>query len=218
MTKDLMRRYDGVRHAQRRLNKEALSFLSRGQILAGAKELGVEDGGRLILRSEHEMTVLMDHCLYDLRRSDRTAIDRYLDQTRFPEGSPEADLAAAMRGASYSLFLVEDRRQRFGLVLRDLLTQDAVRLVDRNLSETADAGLTLATRILRFPDFAMTTGAALPFDARMARELRRRVTPWSRREKGIDVAHLTPRQQSRLATYAIRAALDFGASEYVDTR
>lgn len=216
----LLRRYDVLRNAQRRLHSEALAFLSRRDILEGAKELGMVDGDRLVFGSEHEMAVTMDHCLYDLRRNGRRAIDRYLAQARFELGSPELELAAAMPHARYSVFVVEDVYRGAGLGLRDLLRQEPVRLLDRNLSETAEAGMALATRILLFDDFGMTTGAGLPFDRQMAEELRHRAGPWLQQEarKGLDIAHMMAKQHARFATFATRTALDLGASEHVDSQ
>lgn len=212
-----LRHYRELRAAQQRMHSEALSFLSRKSFKEGAKELGVLRGDRLVFRSEHEMAVTVDHCLYDLRRNGRTAIDRYLAQTRFEEGTAEFELAAAMRRARYSIFVVEEVQRGAVLSLRDLFRQEPVRLLDQNLSETAKADVSFASRILLFEDFAMTTGAALPFDKEMGEELSRRADPRLEREirKGLDVAHMTPEQQARFATLTIRVALDLGAGERI---
>src|SRR5204863_1157619 len=108
------------------------------------------------------IAVLMDYCIYDVRRQGRNAIERFLAETPPPANSDDMVLLQAMRHARYSLFAVESAEPGVGVHVRDLLRDEPLFLVDVGLSRTAAVGLVLAARVMAPDGIGMTTGAALP--------------------------------------------------------
>ena len=71
--------------------------------------------------------------------------------------------------ARFTLVGLEERVPRVGVEALDLLLGERFLLVDVGLSQTAPFGLVLATRVLTFDDFSMTSGAYRVFDGDLAR-------------------------------------------------
>ena len=67
-----------------------------------------------------------------------------------------------MRESHFSILLVEEVRPHNGIVVNDLLYNQKELLIDRALSKTVAPNTILASTLLRFPEFIMTTGAAFP--------------------------------------------------------
>src|SRR5262249_9409140 len=128
----------------------------------GGKKLGILKGNALILDSEDELSVLMDYCIYDVRRKGRNAVEDYLADSPPPADSDEMLILQAMRKAWYSLFQVQEVMPGVGVQTLDVLRQAPQFIVDLGFSRTADRGAVLATRVIPFADFTMTGGAALP--------------------------------------------------------
>ena len=71
----------------------------------------------------------------------------------------------AMGQARFSVFRVERPHETAGLLVRDLMREEGLWLVDENLERTAPPGTTLAMRVSRPEAFAMTCGVIVPVDA-----------------------------------------------------
>jgi len=116
----------------------------------------------LVFNSEDESAVLMDYCLYDVRRNGRNTVEQYLlDSAPDPE-SDEMVCLRSMQHAVYSLFIVESVISGFGVTVRDLLSNRTVLIADLGFGSTAQPGLIFASRLLFHEGFTMTGGAALP--------------------------------------------------------
>ena len=83
----------------------------------------------------------------------------------------------AMRQARFSLWRVERRHEVVGLVVRDLLRQDEVWLVDEALERSAPAGMAAAIRLCTPETFAMTSGVIVPVDREALEEVFDEVLP-----------------------------------------
>lgn len=77
-----------------------------------------------------------------------------------PKGQ-RATLLKAMAAATFSLFEVIDLHPTAGLRLRDLSDDHEVWLMDRGMEVSALKGITLAARVIKPADFAMTTGVSV---------------------------------------------------------
>jgi hypothetical protein len=158
----VLARYRRLRAVGRDLNNRLVARLSKDALHEGGRRLGILRGGALVFETEDQAAVLMDYCLYDVRRKGRTTIEQYLIDSQ-PE--PEADEMACLRSmqhAIYSLFVVKSVERGLGVIVRDLMSQEVFLVVDLGLGSSADPGLVFASRLLHHDGFSMTGGAALP--------------------------------------------------------
>ncbi len=159
---DIISLYQRLRTVSQDLSTRLVNRLSRDTLHEGGRRLGILRGGTLVFDTENETSVLMDYCLYDVRRKGRSAIEQYLiDSPPDPE-SDEMTCLRAMQHAIYSLFVVESVERGLGVIVRDLLSQEVLLVVDMGFGSTAQPGLVFASRLLHHDGFSMTGGAALP--------------------------------------------------------
>lgn len=159
---ELIARYKHLRALGRKLNHKMVERLGKDVLHEGGRKLGILQKGVLVFDSEDESAVLMDYCLYDVRRNGRNAIEQYLvDSPPDPE-SDEMVCLRAMQHAVYSLFIVESVIPGFGLTVQDLLSNDTILIADIGLGSSAQPGLVFASRLLFHEGFAMTGGAGVP--------------------------------------------------------
>src|SRR5689334_14334116 len=104
---NLLPRYKHLRQVARHLGTRLVQSLPKSVLEEGGKRLGILKKGVLVLDSEDEIAVLMDYCIYDLRRQGRNAIESYLAESPLAPDSDEMVLLKAMREARYSLLVVE---------------------------------------------------------------------------------------------------------------
>jgi hypothetical protein len=159
---EIISRYKRLRAVGRNLNHKMVERLSKDVLHEGGKRLAILHKGVLVFNSEDESAILMDYCLYDVRRNGRNAVDQYLLDS---EPGPESDEMVCLRSmqhAVYSLFIVESVIPGFGVTVRDLLSDRIILIVDMGFGSTAQPGLIFASRLLFHEGFTMTGGAALP--------------------------------------------------------
>ena len=158
----IVTRYKHLRAVGRTLNQKLVQRLSKDVLHEGGRKLGLLKRDILVFGSEDETAILMDYCIYDVRRKGRNAFEQYLlDSAPAPE-SDEMVCLRAMQRAVYSLFIVESVIRGFGVAVRDVLSGRAIFVVDMGLGSTAQPGVVFASRLLFHEGFAMTGGAALP--------------------------------------------------------
>ncbi len=204
----IVSRYQHLRAAGRNLNHKLVKRLSKDVIHEGGRRLGILEGGTLVFNSEDESSVLMDYCLYDVRRKGRNATEQYLIDAAPAPNSDEMACLRAMQQAIYSLFVVESVTRGFGVIVRDLLTDEIILVVDMGFGSTAQAGLVFASRLLFHEGFAMTGGAALPISV-LPEDQREAITKeLSRAVKADDDGYFDPAP-------IIRSCLSQGCSSQV---
>jgi hypothetical protein len=158
----IVTRYKHLRAVGRTLNQKLVQRLSKDVLHEGGRKLGLLKRDILVFGSEDETAILMDYCIYDVRRKGRNAFEQYLlDSAPAPE-SDEMVCLRAMQRAVYSLFIVESVIRGFGVAVRDVLSGAAIFVVDMGFGSTAQPGVVFASRLLFHEGFAMTGGAALP--------------------------------------------------------
>ena len=158
----LIERYKSMRKTGLSLNMALVKQVPKPAVPECGKKLGIYKAGTLILSNEDEIAVLYDYCLHHYRRADKNVIQRYAEQSPPESGSDEALLLEALLSARYSLFRVEAVLPRQGVTLHDLLFGERLDLTDISLSDTAEPGLILAGRLLRLPEFIMSSGTLIP--------------------------------------------------------
>jgi hypothetical protein len=142
-------------------------------------------------------------------------LDRYARVAGLAPGSDEAIVLAAMRQARFSLWRIERHHQTTGLILRDLLRDDEVWLIDEALAKNGRPGREMAARLIVPDRFAMTARVIVPIiPALMTRsELMEEVfirAPALRSLQGKVLA-----EDPRLAIGIYRAAVATGAMDFV---
>src|SRR5262249_43503120 len=159
---DLLPRYLHLREVQRRLNHILVERLKKDVLDEGGKKLGILKKNVLVLDTEDEIAVLMDYCLYDVRRRGLNAVERYLEDAPPAPDSDEMRILKAMKEARFSLVLAEAVEPGTGVSVRDTLRGGTEFVMDVGFSRSVRRGAMLAVRLITPDQFSMTTGAALP--------------------------------------------------------
>ncbi len=160
--KELVAQYKRLRPVRMRLNDLLAGRLSKEQIDAGAKRLGMLRRGMIVFNSESEMPVLADYCIYEVYQQGRNAIEQYLCECPPDPDSVEMTCLRAMQHSTYTTVAIMSVEPGVGCRIRDMFTEEEHLLVDMGLAQSGEAGAVFVTRLLDFGDFVTTTGAALP--------------------------------------------------------
>jgi hypothetical protein len=200
---EVLTRYRHLRAISTRHHTEAMNFFSRPALLEQARHLGLAVGETLA-ESFDELTLAFDLAIHTARPDHTRAVDRYARAAQLQPGSDEALVLEAMRQARFSLWRVERRHEVVGLVVRDLLRQDEVWLVDEALERSAPEGMVAAMRLCTPDAFAMTCGVIVPVDRGLIEEVLAEVLP---RVRGSPDRVVNDR---RFATAVYRAAVARG--------
>ncbi|HBI44095.1 MAG TPA: hypothetical protein DDY78_14765 [Planctomycetales bacterium] len=212
---DLLPRYKRLRQSAVRLNSRLVKTLSRNVLNEGGKKLGILRRNVLTLDSADEIAVLMDYCIFNVRRSGVNAVERYLAKSPPPQDSDEMAILLGMRQAHYSLFAVEAVERAVGVHVKDLLRDEPRFLMDVGLSGSAPLGMILATRVMAPEGIGMTGGAALPVGVLSTSERATFLQGVAALCPGVDFRCLSPREASDLTGLIIRTCLQRGAAERV---
>lgn len=216
-----VRRYRQYRAAELALNKKIMErALEPAEFDQAVRGLGVGAQRRLELESEGEVSVLMDYAFHEVGQPGARLIDRYREQ---PGGQDpvERELLDAMAASRVGLYRIEAVDKRLcQLTLKQLAPAErAVTLTDINFSQSPVLGAVLFSRLLEFPDFTMTGGAALAFASEMQarvvriwtrtvpRERYRRIFKLHRRQ-GVPMVYADVAERPRGRKAADRTDLD----------
>lgn len=208
--------YRQIREAGRALNLSLAKQLPKSAVQECGKKLGLFKAGTLILNNEDEIAILYDYAFYHHRRTDRNLIERYLRNAEAAPGSIEAELLQGMANSYYSLFRMDEVRSGQGALLRDLLTDESLELMDKGLGDTGIPGIILAGRILPLADFNMSSGTMIPLPEPVFQE---KIVPVI--EKFLHGrtlgSHplLPPGQEAAFVAQVIRIALHAGGEDNV---
>ena len=144
------------------LNNLLVKRLSKSELHAGAKKLGLLQGGVLVFDSEEECAILMDYSIHHVRTGGRNAVERELIARSDAPESDELTCLRALQHTTYSLFIVESVEPGLGVHVRDLRSHAELFLMDLGFGSSAVPGLILATRVVSVAGLNMTGGAAIP--------------------------------------------------------
>lgn len=158
----LLARYKHLRLVGRNLNNKLVQRLSKDVLFEGARKLGFLKGNTFVFDTEDESSVLMDYCIYDVRRDGQNAFESYLISCSPDSESDELTCLQAMQRAIYSLYVVETVERGLGVTMRDLRTDETHFVVDTGMGMSAKPELVFATRLLFHDRLVMTSGAGLP--------------------------------------------------------
>lgn len=159
----LVPRYKDFRKITWRLQNGPLpKYVSKKTLDVCGKKLGVLRGNTLVLDDTDQIGPVMDYCIYDYKEDGLNAVARYIADTALDPDSDESIVLRAMSQAFYTLVQVAQVVPGVGVLAQDLINNREYLLIDMGLGRTAKEDITIATRILPFDDFVMTSGAPLP--------------------------------------------------------
>ena len=206
---EILTRYRRLRQISKEHHHAVLDIIAPDVLLDWAKRLGLTEGRKVLLESEHEMTLAEDLATYVPRLGRSHPLDRYARAAQFAPDSDEAIVLDAMRYARFSVWRVERRHETAGLILRDVLRGEETWLVDETMEKNPPLGVEIAGRLLRPEGFAMTARIVVPISPVLLKKVFDR-TPALRRAEG-DVLAGDP----RFAIGIYRAAVATGAMDSV---
>ncbi|MGA2403280.1 MAG: hypothetical protein ABSG91_16490 [Syntrophobacteraceae bacterium] len=212
---ELLDTYKRLRNVNKALNGQFIRQLAKKSVLECAKKLGLAKGKVMIFDSEDEFPALMDFCLYNSRMGGKTVIERYAQQTPPPPESDEMKVLQAMLDSYFSVFMVERVYTGRGVSLSSF-GQEQVFLMDLGLGDTAVSGMSMAGRVLPFPDFHMSAGALLPlYEETVIKAVSPILEKWLLHHPDMGRTKLSPGLSSAFSAQVVRAALRAGALKSV---
>jgi hypothetical protein len=159
---EILTRYRRLRQISKEHHEAVLDIIAPDVVLEWARRLDLTQGRTVVIESENELILPEDLAIYLPRLGRSHPLDRYARVAQFAPGSDEAIVLEAMHHARFSLWRVERRHQTAGLILRDLLRDEDVWLVDEAMEKEARPGVEMAARLLKPEDFAMTARIIVP--------------------------------------------------------
>ena len=168
---ELVEQYKKYRSIGREINNILLKYLSKKAVQVCGRNLAIMSGKTLVFQDEDESSVLMDHCIYDYYENGQNAIAAYMEAVPPAPGTDEAIVLRAMSESFYTLVQVSEIVEDVGVWADDLLDSRQYLIVDIGFSQTAVEGLVLATRLIPFTGFLMSSGAARPVDKECLRSI-----------------------------------------------
>jgi hypothetical protein len=208
-------RYRQIRKALSSIQNAAVATIPASVFRTCGKRLGILQGKTLVLDTEDESSVLMDYCIYDGRQGDVSVVERYLIDHPPRPGTDEEMLAEPIKAARYTLLTIRERTARKGVEAWDEFRKEVVFITDEGFSLTARLGLPLATRLVRTPEYTMTTGAALPLPEGSLPSLWEAINAAFPRKEPHELPELPLADRARLSAMIIRTALQSGASQRI---
>lgn len=203
---ELVNRYKHFRAITRKLHNILPEHLPKKAIEKCGKKLGVMKGKTLVLGDIDDTAVLMDYCIYDYYENGSNAISQYIAHFPPAHDSDEYVVLKAMSESFYTLVQIERVIEGVGVLANDLLGSKQFLIIDISFSKTGVKGLVLATRLIPFQDFVMTSGAALPVDPETFAEISEYLSQNFVSEDGRYL-YFTFQQRADLITRIIRLCL-----------
>lgn len=209
---DISARYQRIRSASLDINNILVKFCAPF-VQQSAMDLGVWFKETIVMDMD-EMHVLMDYAIHHRFKGSRNGAERYAAEYPAEAGS-DAEMALTAMGQSFfSLFQVNHVVQGVGVRVTDILRDREHFLADVNLSTSAVEGVVLASRVLPFEDFIMTTGAPLPVDATVLNWV-----VYNLEQDGLsheDLRNLPQDGWSQIETLIIRACLKTNGDRQIE--
>lgn len=212
--REMVVEYLRLRQLSRAPLTAAMSRISRRALQECGRVLGILRDGVFAFENEAELALLTDAMLYDRRDGGTTAVERHWRDADAVDDDHRL-IRDAMLHARFSICQVEATRPDAGLIVRDVLRGDALLVLDRGLGTTAVPAMAVAMRLLPFPGWTMTSGAALPLDPAHAETILRDLPGILNRPVGGMPIRLSKGEESRLATRIMRDCIACAATDRI---
>ena len=159
---EILSRYRRLRQISKEQHEAVLNIIAPDVVLDWARRIGLTQGKTVVSDSEAEIPLAEDLAIYRPRLGHSHPLDRYARAAGFAPGAEEAIVLAAMRQARFSLWRVERDHETTGLILRDLLREEEIWLIDEAMAKNARPGQEMAARLVEPDRFAMTARVIVP--------------------------------------------------------
>jgi len=127
------------------------------------KVLGFWDGEKMVFEFEEEMNVLTEYSLYEQIKGSENIINIYKEHNS-KLTKDENEIINGMASNYCSLFEIVDINVKKSIIyLKDQLTNDIYKLMDINLSQTAQTESLIFTRLIPVYNINMTSGLTFQF-------------------------------------------------------
>lgn len=154
----ILEEYRQLREHQKKINSVAIEEILKDEFYQGAKDLKMlGPNNLLIFDDEYESNLLMDYCLFEIKRHGESIITHFMRKNH-PKDEKDALNYQAFANSFVTIFQIEDVKPGI-LIIKDLKNPEKTyKMVDVNLSSSANRGLIIYTRLLPFPEFVMGAG------------------------------------------------------------
>lgn len=159
---EILTRYRRLRQIAKQHHQAVLDITAPDVVLDWARRIDLTLGKTMISDSEYEIGLAEDLAIYVARLGRSHPLDRYARAAGFAPGFDEAIVLEAMHRARFSLWRIERLHKTAGLVLRDLLRNEEVWLLDEAMARHARPGVEMAARLVQPDRFAMTARLIVP--------------------------------------------------------
>ena len=212
-SKEILKEYQGYRSMGSEVCTRLLKYIPKNAIIECAKKFGAAKGRTLLLNSEDELSVLFNYAIFHHYINGKNAIDRYVsvNSNKIPEA--ERIVINAMQKAQYAILSLEKIIKHGGVIVVDYLNnQKKDLLIDINFSKTATDKILLATTILRYPRFIVTTGTSLPLNT-VIKDVAEDLHHFIERHTTFDSA--SKKDQTKFITKILKTCFAKNASENI---
>lgn len=162
---DVLLQYRTCRQAIRHHLDAAIKYTSAAAIKEAARRIGLLSKGVIAANSFAEMTLAFDLVVFGTKAQRSRAIDRYARANRFPDGSVEAIVLAALQAETFRIIQVRGRHHVAGIVVEDVFRKEEMWLMDEGFEATLPDDLVVAARLIRLDPFYSTAGASVPISS-----------------------------------------------------
>jgi hypothetical protein len=206
---DVRERYRRWREINERLTASALKGASKHAVLEWFKRLGLLSSGIIRADTEAEIVLAMDLALYSAWMGQTPVIERYRKTFAASPGSEEAAVLDGMCNTRFCMLHVKGKHREAGLLVKDLLTNEDLWLMDESLERTVGDLPGIAARLIPTGDFMMTTGALVPLSESILMSILLKYRDL------MEGTHPQLGTNARFATAVYRSAIDAGAMRSV---
>jgi len=214
---EVLSEYVALRGAMQEYIRNVYKLVGMDDLKDAAAKLGIAlEDKTFMFRSEAEMAILFDYCVFVERAGGKcSAMSEWIESKKGGaiEDAMEQKMLDSYAGYRYAWLVPVASKAGFGLRCHDMMTNEDIFLIDRQLSKSASSRrMGLLTGMLPCGDCWMTTGAALPIGASAMNVAFKLVL----QQSGLGEPHaLTTEEQVRFAACSISALMLTGVSESV---
>lgn len=214
-TSAYIKRYRAIRQALSNLQNAAVRAIPNEVFETAGRQLGMLEGNDIYLNTRDESAVLVDHCIYDIRRDGMNVIEKYCEEHPPPAGTDEELLVEPIKAARYTLLSIRGRVAGKGVDAWDEFREESVFLTDESFSWTVTEPLALAIRLVHVEGYTISTGAALPLTSDEVPLMMQCIKAAFPGKPIRELAEHSSENHSELATLIIWIALQTGASSWI---
>lgn len=164
LEKHLVPAYHKARDILKAIHSDLIFLDPENMTHTAGRRLGVMEGKKLFIETEHEMNVFMDYGIFQYRKEGKNIVQRYFDLRHSLYSPEDLKILTAFKNARFSFLRIILSIGDHGLVVNDPLIGKNLLMIDHGLCQVAKSNQSYAilTHYICLPEFVMTTGASTP--------------------------------------------------------